>query len=115
MTCKCDTTCIEMKYGTEKKINDVQITYDTIVNKEMCKRARNKARQLLRGTYESYYNKLRSYVTYLRIMDNAGRFELKTYLDCKDRPIFQKGIHRFLNPKVWVWVLCLGIIGEAWS
>lgn len=99
------------RYGAKDMIKDIRVAYDTIVSPSLCYRAKEKAVDKMRGSYESHYSKLRSYVSYLREMDKAGRFELKTYLDKSEKPVFQRIYIGFSALKVGFMVGCRKVIG----
>ncbi|KAH6824920.1 hypothetical protein C2S53_002756 [Perilla frutescens var. hirtella] len=77
-------------YSTKDIIRDVTLIYGIQVEPMTYYRAKCIARGMLRGTYEEHYAQCRSYILALRKMDSEGKFELKTTLDNKDRPLFRR-------------------------
>ncbi|XP_057808694.1 uncharacterized protein LOC131023167 [Salvia miltiorrhiza] len=55
-----------------------------------CYRAKKKAMDILHGTLEDHYAKIRSYLMELQKRDREGTFLLKTYLNHEEKPVFQR-------------------------
>lgn len=99
------------RYPIKDMIKDIQLSYGTEVLEGTCYRAKCSALKRLRGTYESHYGKLRSYVIALRNFDRTGRFELKTYLDADEKPVFLRIYIGFSALKMGFMVGCRKAIG----
>ncbi|CAN1729108.1 hypothetical protein LINPERHAP1_LOCUS503 [Linum perenne] len=69
---------------------EVQLTYGIIINSNKCYRARSKARDMLEGTLEDEYKKLRPYVAELQRADPEGRFCLEVDVHPGDMVTFKR-------------------------
>ncbi|CAN1830959.1 hypothetical protein LINPERHAP1_LOCUS33033 [Linum perenne] len=69
---------------------EVQLTYGIIINSNKCFRARSKARDMLEGTLEDEYKKLRPYVAELQRADPEGRFCLEVDVHPGDMVTFKR-------------------------
>lgn len=74
----------------KEMINEIRLTYGCTVRPMKCYRGKWKALEQIRGTFYEHYAKLRPYLLELMNNDKDGHFELKTYLDKEDRPVFER-------------------------
>ena len=74
-------------------------------------RAKWKALNKIRGSFEQHYGKLRSYITQLKIADKEGIFELKIDLDAKGKIIFKRLHIKFSASRRGFVECCRSIIG----
>lgn len=84
----------------QQMMNELWSKFGITVTLMMCRRSRSMALEKIWGSLESHYMKLTPYLTELRNRDKEGRFELKTYMNADNRPIFQRvyiGFSAFCN------------------
>ncbi|XP_057808056.1 uncharacterized protein LOC131022563 [Salvia miltiorrhiza] len=74
----------------KEMIVDLEVTYGCKVRPMKCYRGKRLALEQIRGTFHDHYAKLRPYVMELMRNDKEGRFELKTFLDKQEKPVFER-------------------------
>lgn len=104
-----------LKRNPQYPVTDMQAElreqYGVHVSLTACYRGRDKFSELVKGSLEAHYSKLVPYLTELTRMDREGRFELKTYLDSKDMPVFQRVYIGFSVLQKGFFVGCIRFIG----
>lgn len=76
-------------------INDAYLKFKVNVKPDLCYKVKGMALERLRGSYESHYSKLRSYMLEMQSADTDGTFKLNTWLDVHEQPVFQKAYNGF--------------------
>lgn len=102
---------LNQHYSAKEMVADIFLTYELEVNLSTCYRAKAIAMNLLNGTICEHYAKLGSYITELKRTDKEGRFELKTKLDAKGRPVFERIYIGFLALRKGFLIGCGRFIG----
>lgn len=69
---------------------EIRLVYGTTVKPMACYRGKWRALEQIKGTFYDHYAKLRPYIMELIRNNPEGHFELKTFLDKEDRPVFDR-------------------------
>lgn len=71
-------------------MKEMEERFDVMITTQMCYRAKALALEEIKGSYKDDYQKLRSYVLELMKTNVEGKFQLKTLLNEKGQPVFQR-------------------------